>query len=268
MNNTFYGLSCNPFDKQSLKEHNYFESADHKEMISRLEYLKEVRGIGVFTAAPGMGKSYALRCFQHSLNQNLYQMKYICLSTISVAEFYKQFCEQLGLDVKGGKTVMFKAIQDRLYYLYKDKRQPLILAIDEAQYLGAGILKDLKMLMNFSYDSLNCFSLILCGEPLLNRTLEKPIHEALKQRITVHYTFQGLQPHEVSSYINHKLESAGGSRSIMGADALQAITGYCQGNPRIIDNLMTNALTLGAQLKKQVIDSEIILASVNEQTLG
>ena len=32
-------------------------------MAHRLDYLKEVRGIGVFTARPGMGKSYCLRCF-------------------------------------------------------------------------------------------------------------------------------------------------------------------------------------------------------------
>ena len=268
MNNAFYGLSCNPFDKQALTESDFFESKDHTQMISRLNYLKEIRGIGVFTAAPGMGKSYALRCFEHSLNKNLYQMKYICLSTISVSEFYKQFCEQLGLDTKGGKTTMFKSIQERLYYLYKDKRQPLILAIDEAQYLSTGILKDLKMLMNFSYDSLNCFSLVLSGESYLNRTLEKPPHEALRQRITVHYDFQGLQADEIPQYIFHKLSLAGGSPSIIGEDALSAVTGYCQGNPRILDNLMTDALTLGAQLKRQVIDSEVILAAVNEQALG
>ena len=103
---------------------------------------------------------------------------------------------------------MFKAIQDRLFYLYKDKRQPLILAIDEAQYLSNGILQDLKMLMNFKYDSLNCFTLILSGEPVLNRTLKRPIHEALRQRIAVHYTFQGLDPDETSAYIKHKIRVA------------------------------------------------------------
>jgi len=268
MNNSFYGLSFNPFDKQALKETGFFESKDHAQMISRLNYLKDIRGIGLFTATPGMGKSYALRCFEHSLNKNLYHMKYICLSTISVAEFYKQFCEHLGLDAKGSKTLMFKAIQERLYYLYKDKRQSLLLAVDEAQYLSNGILQDLKMLMNFSYDSLNCFSLILSGEPYLSRTLEKPVHEALRQRITVHYAFQGLQSDEIPAYIFHKLSLAGGSRSIMGEDALSAIAGFCQGNPRIIDNLMTDVLALGAQLQRQVIDAEVILAAVNEQTLG
>ena len=268
MYKAIYGLSHNPFDKQLLNAKDYFESEDMKIMQNRLAYIKEVRGIGVFTAAPGMGKTYCLRCFENSLNKNLFQMKYICLSTISVVEFYKEFCHQLGLEAKGGKTVMFKAIQERLYYLYKEKKQPIILAVDEAQYLNNSILQDLKMLMNFRYDSLNCFTLILSGEPLLNRTLERSIHESLRQRITVHYTFQGLNPDETKAYILHKIKTAGGAPSIIGDDAINALTGYCKGNPRIIDNLMTTALKAGAQLQKSCIDSDVILTAVNDQTLG
>ena len=102
MYKSFYGLSFNPFDKQTLREDASFESSDHKIMMNRLNYLKDTRGIGVFTAPPGMGKSFSLRCFEHSLNRNLYLMKYICLSTVSVADFYKEFCEELGLPTKGG----------------------------------------------------------------------------------------------------------------------------------------------------------------------
>ena len=268
MYKSFYGLSFNPFDKQTLREDASFESSDHKIMMNRLNYLKDTRGIGVFTAPPGMGKSFSLRCFEHSLNRNLYLMKYICLSTVSVADFYKEFCEELGLPTKGGKTAMFKAIQDRLYYLYKDKKQPVILAIDEAQYLSNGILQDLKMLMNFKYDSLNCFTLILSGEPVLNHTLERPLHEALRQRITVHYSFEGLNPDEICEYSKHKLKVAGASESIIGDDALTAISGYCKGNPRLIDNVMTTALKAGYQMQKTVIDADVILAAVNEQALG
>ena len=82
---------------------------------------------------------------------------------------------------------MFKAIQEQITYLYKEKRQPLLLAIDEAQYLNTGILNDIKMLMNYGYDSVNYFTLILGWESHLNDTLRKPVHEALRQRITVHY---------------------------------------------------------------------------------
>ena len=96
---------------------------------------------------------------------------------------------------------MFRDIKDRIFYLYQEKKQPLIITIDEAQYLSNVVLKDLKMLMNFNYDSLNCFTLILCGEPYLNSTLTKPMHESLRQRITVHYNFQGLGPDEIPKYI-------------------------------------------------------------------
>ena len=160
---------------------------------------------------------------------------------------------------------MFKAIQEQITYLYRDKHQPLLLAIDEAQYLSNGILNDIKMLMNYGYDSLNCFTLILCGESHLNDILRKPIHEALRQRITIHYNYEGLDDHEVSEYILHKLNCAGASRSIISEAALGAIHGYSRGNPRLIDNLMTDALTISAQQERQVIDDEIILAAVNNQ---
>ncbi len=177
MFNSFYGLKSNPFDKQQFSENDCFRSNDFEQMTARLNFLKETRGIGVFTARPGMGKSFALRCFAKSLNPNMYHMEYICLSTVSVSDFYKEFCQVLGVSDKGGKTGMFRSIQDQIYYLYN--------AIDEAQYLNTGILNDIKMLMNYGYDSLNCFTLILCGESYLQDTLRKPVHEALNQRITV-----------------------------------------------------------------------------------
>ena len=123
------------------------------------------------------------------------------------------------------------------------------------------------MLMNYSYDSLNCFSLVLVGEPYLNHILEKQVHEALKQRITVHYNYEGLSDEEVPEYIGHKLEVAGGSRSILEGGAVSAIHGYSEGNARKIDNLMTDALTIGSQQDKPTIDAETIMAAANNQSL-
>lgn len=250
-----------------MKEKDHFISRDFQEMTNRLNYLKDIRGIGVFTARLGMGKSYALRCFASGLNPSLYHMEYLCLSTISVADFYKQLCAILGVSDKGGKTGMFQAIQQQITYLYKEKRQPLLLAIDEAQYLGTGTLNDIKMLMNYGYDSVNYFTLILCGESHLNDTLRKPVHEALRQRITVHYNYAGLSDEEVSKYILHELNLAGAADSIIDPAALAATHSFTQGNPRLIDNLMTDALTLGSQQNKQIIDAEIIRAAVDNQGL-
>ena len=256
MYNSYYGLTFNPFDKQQLKEKDHFISRNFTEMTNRLNYLKDIRGIGVFTARPGMGKSFCLRCFASSLNPSLFHMEYLCLSTISVADFYKQLCSILGVSDKGGKTGMFKAIQEQITYLYKEKR-----------HLNTGILNDIKMLMNYGYDSVNYFTLILCGESHLNDTLRKPVHEALRQRITVHYNYAGLSDNEVSKYILHKLQLAGATSTIIEPAALAAAHSFTQGNPRLIDNLMTDALTIGFQQDRKVIDAETIRAAVDNQGL-
>lgn len=77
MSLAYYGLSFNPFDKQMVQEKDRFLSRDMTEMTQRLDYLKDARGIGVFTARPGMGKSFCLRCFAKSLNPNLYHMCFL-----------------------------------------------------------------------------------------------------------------------------------------------------------------------------------------------
>lgn len=263
----FYGLTFNPFDKSSPVKA-AFQSKDHLEMQNRLSFLKSARGIGLFTAPPGMGKTYALRCFADSLNPNLCQMSYTCLSTISVTEFYRQLCTQLGLEPCGRKTEMFKAIQDRVSYLIKEKHKTILVAVDECQYLDTRILRDFKLLMNQDYDSMDCFALIMVGLPYMNNILEKPVHEALKQRIVVHYNYCGLSVEETAQYIYSRIEAAGGARSIIDEAAIHAVAGYCQGTPRIINSIVTNALMLGAQLKKQSIDSETILATSNSLALG
>lgn len=163
---------------------------------------------------------------------------------------------------------MFKAIQEQIYYLYHEKRQPLILAVDETQELSTGILNNIKMLMNYGYDFVNCFTLILCGESHLNEFLRKPIHEVLRQRITIHYNYAGLYDDEVISHVIHKLQCAWNSKAIIEDAALNAIASHTHENPRLIDNIMTDALTIGAQQEKKAIDTNVILVAVNNQNLG
>ena len=152
--------------------------------------------------------------------------------------------------------------------LLKEKRKTFILAIDESQYLNIHILRDIKMLMNTQFDSLDCFTLMLIGQPHLCSILEKPVHEALKQRIVVHYNCEGLSVEEAKNYIYSRIELTGAARSIIDESAVHAVANFCQGTPRIINSVMTNALILGAQLKKNSIDSEVILSACNSLSLS
>ena len=261
----YNALSFNPFDKQSLRDSDCFQSKDFKEMTARLSYTMNVRGIAVFTADPGKGKTVVIRCFARALNPALFRMEYICLTTVGVMDFYRLLCAAVGVEARGSKPSMFRAVRDQLYYLYREKRQPLCIAVDECQYLPQSVLDDLKILMNQDYDSINCFSLVLCGEPHFNQTITRPVNEALRQRVVTHYDFAGLSGDETRQYIVHKISSAGGAPSIVSEAAITAVDGYAHGTMRLIDNLMTDALIIGAQQGKQVIDEEVILAAVNNQ---
>ena len=263
----YYGMSYNPFLKENANKGNVFQSKDFREVKARLNSLTSSMGIGVFTAPPGKGKTMSIRCFMDSLNPNLFVPGYIPLSTVTVGEFYRQWCDLLGVEKKGGKPGMLRSMKEQMMIMYKAKRQPLFLVLDEAQFLSTAILNDLKIILNFECDSLNCVCLVLCGEPHFNNTLYKPVHESLLQRVTVHYNLQGLQDDEIAAYVRHKISSTGGSTSILSDSALSAIHGHSHGTPRVIDNLMTEALRIGAQNDKQVIDADVILAAVENQNL-
>ena len=146
----FYGMTLNPFEK-GIKEKDAYMSRDLKEMISRLDYLNENRGIGLFTASPGLGKTFALRCFTKKVNPNLTKVVYLCFTTVTTAEFYRQFCISLGLEPCSRKSDMFKSIKDYMENMSSDKGVHYMLVWDEAQYLSNDILKDLKATHEFFY---------------------------------------------------------------------------------------------------------------------
>jgi type II secretory pathway predicted ATPase ExeA len=262
----FYGFKFNPFDK-SLKTKDFYLSKDYQQMFSRLKHMCTARGLGIFTAEPGMGKSSVLRCFASNLDSNIHSVFYICLTTLSMNEFYRQLCLCLQVEDSSRKSVMYHNIQARLYSMFKDQRKPAFIIIDEADELKSEILKELKMIMNFKYDSENCFSLALAGEPHLNNLLQKPIMEALRQRISVHYNFTGLSDIEAREYVMHKFRISGAAVSILEEGAISALISLGQGCPRMIDKYMVEALTIGAQNRMSTIEGEVIMAAVNNMAL-
>lgn len=257
-----YGLAYDPFDKQNLKEKDFFPTQDYQEMTGRLNYLKNVRGIGVFTAGSGMGKSYTLRCFAKSLNPNLFSFYYVCMTTVSVKGFYKELSGKLGLPTTGSKEVLFEKIKDQLAASFTQNGRTPIFVIDEAQFLRQAVLDDLRMLMNFEIDSRNYFVLVLSGEQRLVNTLLTPVNEALRQRITVHYSFKGMSNEEAGKMVLHKIQSAGGAASIIDPAALNAVVAAAHGYARRLDMIMSQALLIGAQNKRTSIDADTIEAAV------
>jgi general secretion pathway protein A len=266
MYKAYYGLEFNPFDKSLDTKYN-FKSQDFNQAISRLEYLKGIRGIGLFSGSAGTGKTYALRHFSNSLNPSLYKVIYITLSTITISEFYRSLSYGLGIEPAFKKVDMFRNIQASLISLVNDKRINPVIIIDEAQYLRTEVFNDLKMLFNFEMDSKNYATCILAGQPILNTILSKNVHEPLRQRIVINYTFTGITKDEVKDYIDTRLKLAGCRTEIFNTNAIEAIYGCCNGSVRKLNSLLERCLMIGTQLEKEMIDTNIVMEAQNEVEL-
>ncbi len=263
MYTAFYGMEFNPFSK-SIDTKKAFESDDFNQATARLNYLKEVKGFGLFTGLPGTGKSFTLRKFTECLNPNLYKVVYIPLSTLTVNDFYRALSYELGLEPAHKKIIMFNQIQERIRTLHESKNIVPIIILDEAQYLKNSILDDLKIIFNFNLDSKNYAALILSGQPILNSILQRQAHEALKQRIVINYTFGGLSKKEVSDYITSRMKLCGVSSPIFSEEAIELIATTCGGCTRKINLLVEKSLILGYQKKLLSIDSETIYTAQND----
>lgn len=263
MYKTYWGMEFNPFDK-NLSDKNFFKSIDFTESLSRLEHLKTIKGIGLFTGLSGTGKTSTLRYFANSLNPNLFKVVYIPLSTVTVLEFYKSIAYGLGLESCSKKIDLFRAIQERIVTLSRDKKIVPVIIIDESQYLKTEVLNDLKLLLNFDMDSKNYAILILSGQPLLNNILSKQIHEALKQRIVINYNYQGISKEEAESYIYSRMQLCGVPNKIFNDNAIEAINSCSNGSIRVLNSIIEKCLIIGYQRNCNVIDTEIVMSAQNE----
>lgn len=263
---SFWGMEFNPFDK-GISDKNCFDSSDFKQATARLEHLRNVKGIGLFTGFSGVGKTFTLRCFAALLNPNLYKVAYIPLSTVTVMEFYRSLAFALDLEPKSKKIDLFRSIQERIMSLAKEKRVVPTIIIDESQYLKTEVLNDIKLLLNFDMDSKNYAIFILNGQPTLNSILSKQVHESLRQRIVISYNFQGISKSEMDSYISSRLTLCGCHDPIFNQNALESLYACCGGSTRKLNSVIEKCLLIGSQQKARAIDTEIVMAAQNETEL-
>ena len=263
MYTSYYGMSCNPFLKDVIVEQAY-KSKDYEECISRLNYLKEVKGLGIFLADAGLGKTFTLNAFIKSLNKDLYKVIYFTAkNNYNLFDFYKELANQLNINVGACyKSDLYKSIQNEIIRLANNQRVQLIIIIDDAHYLA-----NLKILLDFDSDQHEYTTLILCGCPELKDRLIKNSYETIYQRIIVNYKFQGLSKEEVKEYVISRFKIANVQSPLFTNNALVALFNVSKSIPRRLNNLILNCLMIGYQSKKNLLDEEIVRQAKNELDL-
>jgi general secretion pathway protein A len=259
----YYNFSKMPFGKDLLPDQ-LFVSATFKELSSRLEYMKAQRGLMMLTGSPGVGKTAALRCFAASLNPGSYLVIYTPLSTVTVADFYRQLNSALGGQPRWRKNDVFASIQNQIRDLVSQQKKIPVIILDESHLLSTQNLIELQIIANFQMDSIDPALFILAGQSHLREKLASPVFDSLQQRMHMKFHLPALTQEEVGPFLVHHLKTAGCSKTLFTADAVDAVYQNTAGIHRKVALLAHRTLTVGAIQKKETLTSEEVFLAFKE----
>lgn len=258
-----FGLNKNPFDKDLAPE-DFFPSAAAKELEVRLNYLLELRGIGLITGDVGSGKTSICRKVVSVLHTGTWRVCYVPNSTGSVMDLYKSIGWELGLRTERNRAGLFRDIRGEVTRLCLESRIRPLLIVDEAHHLRADVIEDLRLLTNYEMDSKNRLCLILIGQPELRRRLALSVNEALAQRIVVRHHLSALGREELPAYLTHLLRLAGTELPLFELPAIEAIFQATNGLPRKINLLAHHALNAAALARSKSVGADHVQAAMPE----
>ncbi len=254
-------LKYDPFVKKSKTK--YFETRDSIQLNARLNQLLQTNGIGLITGKSGSGKTCSVRTFVTRLSDKIYKVAYTSLSTTTLSQFYKELAYQLNIEPMHRKVDLHKQIKARIEELVDARVTPIII-IDEAQYLSANIINELKLILNFEMDSVDKCILILIGVPELRSKLKMSHYESLRQRIMSNYVMRGIEAAEVKEYIETALNVAGRSAPLITEDGYVTVINLYKESTRRLNMLMHTSLKILSISDKQMIDNDIIMLAQEE----
>ena len=226
-----FGLARDPFTKE-IPTSDAYETQDLKEFRARLDFLSRAGGVGLVTAQPGFGKTFALRAWSDGTPRDV-DVRYACLSTVTCLEFYRQLCDVLGIEPSYRKTDMFKRVQAHLREQSVERHVRVVLALDEAQFLAGDVLR-------------------------------RGSYEALRQRVVVSYELRGVTEDEARGYVSSMLRAAGGSPSAVSDAAVTAANGIAGGSVRRLGSILSAAIRIAAQEGRDQVDAEMVRSASEE----
>jgi len=258
----FFGLKEEPFEN-TLDPRFLYRSSQMTEALSRLQYVVENRkGSAVLTGVYGCGKTLLANTLVAGLNQRNYQTAFITNPQLTSVELLRAIARHLGAgnlphNLNEMSTDYFlEIIEDILINNAKDGRDTLII-IDEAHVIAdLNAMEELRLLLNFQFETRFLLTLLLMGQPELSEKISKA--KQLLQRIAISFHIGPLSYEEVASYIVYRLGVAGVERQIFNAEAIEVVYRMSGGIPRRINNLCDLSLLLCSARNSQVVAGRIV----------
>ena len=245
-----------------------FLSQKHQESLAHLVYgITRGGGAGFvqLTGEVGTGKTTISRLLLEQIPEKT-NVALILNPVITPLELIQNICKELKVSMRGVKGKLNTLIDKLNEYLLKAwaNGENTVVIIDEAQNLPRDTLEQLRLLTNLETDKQKLLQIILIGQPELRDTMRRQDLRQLAQRVTARYHLMPLDVDETLAYLQHRIEVAGGNKTIVNRKIANKIHKLTNGVPRLI-NIVTDRSLLAAYTdSSSVISVRHIKIAANE----
>ena len=231
-----------------------------EEAVERVQCSIESReGISLIIGPPGTGKSLACNVLAEQYQET---HDVVVLGELPIEDpsaYYRRLLHQLGVDyasVPDGDLHLRLVDQVRQA---NSSKQGLLVIIDEAQSLSAEVLEAVRMTTNITRDNQPCVSAVVCGGVKLEETLAQPAMEPFTQRVATRCYLHAMNADETRYYIGETISSCGSNvEDTITDEAMGAIHHACNGVPRLVNQMMSEAIECAVDADQTLICENIV----------
>ena len=261
---SFFDLRDNPF-RANPDPRYLFLTQQAKETLNQIiEGIRGRKGLLLLTGEVGTGKTVLLNRLMEWLEQERIPKSFIFNSHLKASELLELILADFGVPFNAQRGTPLAHLHSWLQDRFCAGQTP-VLFVDEAQGLTLRTLEELRMLLNLQAVQGSLLQIVLCGQPEFEETLKRPELRQLRQRIALRCRTAPLTLEETQGYIEARLRVAGGSgAAVFHPEAVQALSVYSRGLPRVLNALCEQSLMRAARERVRPVPGRMVGEAAHE----